>query len=99
MPDAVKEEARRLEMPATWSPRSRRAFLAFASEIEAHGSPDCEKALAAKRAGLALADPSLAAALHVLTDLARQGWTVARRGRSSVAVAAPSTAENPDDEK
>lgn len=99
MPRTLDEQQRQLDMPATWSPRARRAFLGLARAIETHDSADDPDVVSVKREGLSLGDPGLPAALHVLTDLARQGWKISRPGRSSVAVIPPAAHEDPDDER
>src|SRR5438105_12146750 len=79
------------ELPSSkkWSARGRRRFLDFARSVTTGGQNDSAEYLAAKETALRLADPSLTAAVHVLNDLASQGWSVRVGARGPVSVAAP----------
>ncbi len=89
----------KLETPTMWSSRGRRAFLDFARALSKARSPDTSKVLAAKRTAMALNDPGLPAALHVLHDLASQGWRVSVSDRGGIAVGSPEAEKDPTAEK
>lgn len=89
----------RLQAPATWSPRGKRAFLAFARALSQARAPDNEHVVSVKQRALSLDDPGLAAAVHVLNDLAHQGWPVYASDGNNVDVGAPASEADPAAEK
>ena len=77
-----------LSAPAAWGQAERAAFIALARAIS--GSPDGSgpDVETARRACVGAGQASLAAAAHVLCDLASQGWAVRADGEVRVLPAA-----------
>jgi Domain of unknown function (DUF4338) len=95
----MSESWYKLPAPAMWSARGRRAFGAFARVISARPEATTSDIEAAKSAALRLSDPGVGAAVHVLNDLANQGWGICVDQAGCVAVAAPEAETNPAAEK
>jgi hypothetical protein len=85
-----------LPKPGWWRTPERRAFTALARALEAADTSATERA---RDAGLARDEAALASAMHVLLDLASQGWAVKADGRGKVSVAPPLGAADPVGEK
>jgi hypothetical protein len=98
MPSEVADLAYTLEVPSAWSVRSRRAFLRFAREL-ASGQIRNRRNGESRLPGDRGEDAALAAAAHVLRDLADQGWTIEVKPDRSLIVRAPDIATDPMEEK
>ena len=87
-----------LPAPAAWGQAERAAFIALARAIS--GSPDGSgpDVETARRACVGAGQASLAAAAHVLCDLASQGWAV-RGGRRGPGAARAASVADPAQEK
>ena len=94
----MRRSSFRLPAASTWSPRGRRAFLQVANALSdpREGAPLLS---VAKQAALGLPDAGLPAAIHVIQDLALQGWSVRVEGASNVVVAPPEAETDPTAEK
>jgi hypothetical protein len=86
-----------LPTPASWNSHHTELFIDVAGALarDPHGL----EAARATSAALEVADTSLAAATHVLCDLAAQGWRVLVQDAAAVAVAAPQIDLDPITEK
>jgi hypothetical protein len=98
MPSEIAELAYTLEVPSDWSLSSRRAFLKFARELASRRSPDRHNGNSSLP-GDGGGDAALAAAAHVLRDLADQGWTIEVTRDRSLIIRAPEIAADPMEEK
>src|SRR4051794_31182502 len=84
----------KLPIPAGWSAREREAFLAVAASIASSGDGNCAIAN-----GFRATRPGPAAAMHILNDLARQGWKVRLDHGDAVFVIPPDAHADPRTEK
>jgi hypothetical protein len=88
-----------LPIPKRWSAKSREAFVLFADALAANGSSPQGHTDATRENALAHPGRGLAAAVHVVNDLADQGWTIQITNDGLVAVAPPDTEADPATEK
>lgn len=87
-----------LPMPRGWSGRGQQAFVDVARSLGTNGHQRGDPEIA-RREALARSDLGLAAAVHVINDLASQGWDVRIDGDATVAVAPPALEADPATEK
>lgn len=88
-----------LPVPKRWSSKSRQAFMGFAEALATNGNAPAGQIEAAKRDALACRGSGVVAAVHVVKDLADQGWRVRIDCDGVVAVAPPDTDTDPAAEK
>jgi len=88
-----------LPTPANWARSDRRSFTSLAQALASPSSSGDQAVESARRSCLHPERPSLAAAAHVLCDLASQGWSVRIDDTDVVLVNPPETAGHPADEK
>jgi hypothetical protein len=88
-----------LPIPKGWSAKCREAFVVFADALAANGSSPPGHVDVTWRNALAHTDRGLAAAVHIVKDLADQGWTVRIGADGLVAVAPPDPETDPATEK
>jgi hypothetical protein len=88
-----------LPIPERWSAKCREAFVIFADALAANGSSPPGHVEAARRSALTHTDRGLAAAVHIVNDLADQGWAVRVNADGMVAVAPPDSETDPTAEK
>lgn len=88
-----------LPIPKRWSAKSREAFVVFAGALAANGNSPAGHIDATRRDALVRRSRGLAAAVHVVDDLADQGWTVRVGADGLVAVAPPDPDGDPAMEK
>lgn len=88
-----------LPVPTTWSRRERAAFLSLARALASSSRNRGKAITAAQQDCLRRSQPSLAAATHVLADLASQGWTVKVDDSDKIAVVPPKAVKDPAVEK
>lgn len=88
-----------LPIPERWSAKSRQAFAGFVEALAAKGSSPASRVAVTRRDALARPDRGLAAAVHIVKDLADQGWTIQIDADGAVAVAPPDAETDPATEK
>ena len=96
---AMTAESIVLPIPKRWSVKSRQAFAGFAEALAANGKSPASQVDTARRDGLARPGRGLAAAIHIVDDLADQGWTIEIHDDGAVAVAPPDAETDPATEK
>src|SRR6266511_6047890 len=95
----MSDESVVLPIPRRWSNKSRHAFVVFAQALAANGDVPVTQVEVTRREALARPDRGLAAAVHIVNDLADQGWTVQIDVDEVVAVAPPDVGTDPVTEK
>lgn len=95
----MSDESVVLPIPRRWSNKSRHAFVVFAQALAANGDVPVTRVEVTRREALARPDRGLAAAVHIVNDLADQGWTVQIDVDEVVAVAPPDVGTDPVTEK
>ena len=95
----MPDESVVLPISRRWSPRRRDAFAHYAEALAANGSAPVGHVDAARQDALAYGGHGLAAAVHIVSDLADQGWKVSVGPDGLVAVAPPASDTDPADEK
>jgi hypothetical protein len=88
-----------LPIPARWSTRSEEAFVIFARALAANGNSPPGDVDVTRQNVLANTDRGLAAAVHIVEDLADQGWTIRIGEDGLVTVAPPDSEADPAAEK
>src|SRR5687767_639938 len=88
-----------LPVPTAWSRRERAAFVSLARALASSSRNRQGSIAAARRECLRRIEPGVAAATHVLSDLASQGWTIKVDGADNITVAPPKAAGDPTAEK
>jgi Domain of unknown function (DUF4338) len=87
-----------LPMPQGWSRRGQRAFVEVARSLSTNGHQRGDAEVAWRQA-LRRSDVGLDAAVHVIQDLASQGWDVRIGADQKVSVAPPALETEPATEK
>lgn len=87
-----------LPMPRGWSGSGQQAFVDVARSLGTNGHQRGDPEVACRQA-LGRSDVGLAAAVHVIQDLASQGWDVRIDADEKVAVAPPALETDPATEK
>jgi len=95
----MPDESVVLPISRRWSPRRRDAFAHYAEALAANGSAPVGHVGAARQDALAHGGHGLAAAVHIVSDLADQGWKVSVGDDGLVTVAPPDADTDPADEK
>lgn len=95
----MPDESVVLPISRRWSPRRRDAFAHYAEALAANGSAPVGQVGAAQQDALAHGGHGLAAAVHIVSDLADQGWKVSVGNDGVVTVVPPDSDTDPTDEK
>src|SRR5690242_11591135 len=84
-----------LPIPTVWSRKNREKFLLHARTLAGSGNVD------AVQFGddLSRVNSGFAAAVHIVSDLVDQGWTIEIGGDRSVAATPPDVEDDPQTEK
>jgi Druantia protein DruA len=88
-----------LPIPKRWSAKCREAFVVFADALAANGSSPADHVDVTRRNALSRRSRGLAAAVHVVNDLADQGWAIRIGADGLVAVDPPDLETDPATEK
>jgi hypothetical protein len=88
-----------LPIPKRWSAKCREAFVVFADALAANGSSPAGHVDVTRRNALSRRSRGLAAAVHVVNDLADQGWAIRIGADGLVAVDPPDLETDPATEK